>query len=43
VTGSSEIFLDLSDNSKPDIVKSISLYDKNENTVYDEVKKIGNV
>ena len=38
-----EVFLDLSDNSKPDIAKSIPLHDINENTVYDEVKRRENV
>jgi len=37
-----EVFLDLSDNSKPEIAKSITFTDKNENIVYDEVKERGN-
>ncbi len=34
-----EVFLDLSDNSKPEITEHIPLTDKNENTVNDEIKR----
>ena len=34
-----EVFLDLSDNSKPEITEYIPLNDKNENAVNDEIKR----
>lgn len=34
-----EVFLDLSDNSKPEITEHIPLTDKNENTINDEIKR----